>query len=99
VPADRVQVGGVSQGQLDQGEAGDIAGGHPELVQVVEQQPGPVVELGSQVVPAAPVDLQAQQGRGQRGHRHRAPYTYEGTITLRYRLSVVGKARKASSDE
>jgi hypothetical protein len=47
VPADRVQVGGVSQGQLDQGEAGDLAGGHPELVQVVEQQPGPVVELGS----------------------------------------------------
>jgi hypothetical protein len=27
------------------------------------------------------------------------PYRYEGTITLRYRLSVVGKARKASSDE
>jgi hypothetical protein len=54
------------------GKVGDVGGGHPELVQVVEHGPGPLVELGPELVAPALVDVEPQQRRGQGGHRDRA---------------------------
>ena len=70
--ADRVQVGRVGHGQLDQGEAGGVGGGDAELVQVLEHGPGPLPQAGPELVAPALVDLEAGQGGGQRGHRDRA---------------------------
>jgi len=68
VAADRVEIGCVRQGQLDQWQARGVGGGDAQLVQVVEQRPSPLPEHGPQLVAPPLVDLQAGQG----GHRDRA---------------------------
>src|SRR5215218_32515 len=99
VPADRVQVGGVGQGQLDQGEAGDIAGGHPSLSRWSSSSLVRWWSWARRLSPRRRLTSRPSRAVASEATGTGPPYTYEGTITLRYRLSVVGRARKASRDE
>src|SRR5215218_9389916 len=99
VPADRVQVGGVGQGQLDQGEAGDIAGGHPSLSRWSSSSLVRWWSWARRLSPRRRLTSRPSRAVASEATGTGPPYTYEGTITLRYRLSEVGRARKASRDE
>jgi hypothetical protein len=60
---------GVGERDLDDREPGAVERRGAELVQVLEDPAGLAVQAGAQPIAARPVDLQADQRAGQRGHR------------------------------
>jgi len=70
--ADRVEVVGVGEGDLDDlgavsGEGGGVEGGGAEQLEVVEDPAGLAVQVGADLVAALVVDLEADEGAGQGG--------------------------------
>src|SRR5215211_1030538 len=65
------EVVGVGQRHLDDREPGAVEGVRPQLLQVVEDPPGPGPEDGPQLVATGLVDLEPGEHAGQGGDRGR----------------------------